>query len=294
VKLLQYTLDRRSILLGLPALLSTRLAQADEKADLLDRTRLSLTFNDDFNHFDRYQNKHGTWRTVFGSGGPLSIDNRSLKGNAEKQVYMDPEFGGSDGGTPIGINPFSIRDGKLRIEAKPTPPEILPRVWGLPYTSGLITSKFSFTQTYGYFEMRAKLPPGKGLWPAFWLLPVKQGWPPEIDIMEVLGKDSHKLYTTVIQKKFVNGSRVTQKATVVDDMSAGFHTYGASWQPDAIRWYFDDRQVAMAPTPAELNTPMYMLANLAVGGRWGGDPDGSTHFPAVMEIDFIRAYTQHG
>jgi len=277
----------------LPAAVSTRFAHADTSEERLDRRRLTLTFNDDFNKFDRYVNNHGTWRTVFGSGGPLSIDNRSLKGNAEKQVYMDPEFGGSDGGPPIGLNPFSTKNGILSIEAKPTPSDILPRVWNLPYTSGLITSKFSFKQTYGYFEMRARLPPGKGLWPAFWLLPVKQGWPPEIDIMEVLGKDMHKLYTTVLQKKFVNGSRVTQKVTMVDDMSADFHTYGVSWQADAIRWYFDDRQIAVAPTPAELNTPMYILANLAVGGRWGGDPDSSTHFPAIMEIDYIRAYDEH-
>jgi hypothetical protein len=73
-------------------------------------------------------------------------------------------------------------------------------------------------------------------------------------------------------------------------MTSGFHTYGVDWEPDTITWYFDGQKVFQTATPADLNKPMYMLADLAVGGFWPGSPDAQTPFPAGMQIDYIRAY----
>jgi beta-glucanase (GH16 family) len=147
----------------------------------------------------------------------------------------------------------------------------------------MISSQPSFWQTYGYFEMRAKIPSGRGLWPAFWLLPKDQSWPPEIDVMESVGDASH-IYATV-------HSTVQPAAGIEARISPdSFHTFAVSWDPDQIVWYVDDRRIGAAHTPADVHKPMYMIANLAVGGNWPGSPDATTVFPAEMTIDYIRAY----
>ena len=203
---------------------------------------------------------------------------------------MDPAFAGNTS-SALGVNPFSINDGILNITAAPTSPELVDALGGYQYTSGLITTRESFQQTYGYFEMRADLPQGQGLWPAFWLMPASGNWPPELDVMEMLGNNPSTIYSTV----FSNGPTGIVKSAFgsnVADTSAGFHTYGVDWEPDLITWYFDGQQIAQTATPADLNSPMYLLANLAVGGAgsWPGSPDATTPLPAKMQIDYIRAY----
>ncbi len=126
------------------------------------------------------------------------------------------------------------------------------------------------------------------MWPAFWLLPTNGGWPPELDVMEVVGSKPDALVTTVHWDQ--NGHQMVNKDTVVPGLSSGgMHTYGVDWQPDTITWYLDGKQVYEAATPADMHQPMYMLANLAAGGQWAGQPDGSTNH---MLIDYIRAYSE--
>ena len=165
----------------------------------------------------------------------------------------------------------------------PTPPELRPLLKNYAYMSGVITTQPSFSQTYGYFEMRAKLPRGKGLWPAFWLLPLDQSWPPEIDVMESIG-DPSQVYVTTHSK--------TTKAPGFEPKIAPdeFHTFAVSWDASDVIWYIDGKEVGRHATPADMHKPMFMLANLAVGGNWPGRPDASTRFPATYEIDYIRAY----
>ena len=155
---------------------------------------------------------------------------------------------------------------------------------GYRYFSGLISSQPSFAQTYGYFEMRAKIPRGKGLWPAFWMLPADFSWPPELDVMESIG-DPSAYYTTA-------HSAVTKMAAGLktDIAPDAFHTFAVAWDEKQIVWYVDGREVNRQPTPPDMHKPMYLVANLAVGGNWPGSPDGATRFPARMTIDYIRAY----
>jgi beta-glucanase (GH16 family) len=118
-----------------------------------------------------------------------------------------------------------------------------------------------------------------------WLLPADGSWPPEIDIMEVLGHDMDTLYTTVHTNE---SHRHTSKGTsnVVPDMSLDFHTYGVNWQADYITWYFDGVQVFKAETPSDLNKPMYMIANITVGGDWPGMPNETTPRQKCRSITF--------
>jgi beta-glucanase (GH16 family) len=246
-----------------------------------DGRPLVMVFSEDFDTFRRWSGRVGVWRTTYGDGGHLGLDKRSLPTNGELQLYVDPDIRGPSGS--LGLNPFSLRGGALEIMAVPTPRELRPLLANYAYMSGVITTQPSFNQRYGYFEMRARLPRGKGLWPAFWLLPLDQSWPPEIDVMESIG-DPATVYTTyhsTVAKVPVPEHRISPDE---------FHTFAASWDEREVIWYIDGREVFRKPTPSDMHKPMYMLANLAVGGNWPGSPDGSTRFPAVYSIDYIRAY----
>jgi hypothetical protein len=156
-----------------------------------------LTFQDEFDDFSLFDENSfaGRWRTQFGYGGPTAVESRSLVSNGERQAYVDRAFRGV-GAATINVDPFRVANGVLTITAEKATPSTKAAIWGLDYTSGMIASRFSFAQRYGYFEMRAALPVGKGLWPAFWLLPIDKSWPPEIDIVEAIGGD-HLYFTPI-------------------------------------------------------------------------------------------------
>ena len=261
----------------------------------LDRRGLVPTFADEFNEFSWYaeglENRPtggGTWRTNFGYAPVQHLGSRTLGSNGELQVYSDRGFRGT-AAAPLGIDPFRIANGTLEIVGDKATENVKPFISNYEYTSGLITTQFSFSQVYGVFEMRARLPKGRGLWPTFWLLPKDRSWPPEIDIFEVLGQEPTVLHTNAHSK--ATGTHTDAADVIrVPDTSADFHTYTVDWQKDEIRWYFDGFEIGRAPTPADMHKPMYILAGLPIGGHWVGRPDQSTHFPAVLTIDWIRAY----
>jgi hypothetical protein len=268
-----------------------------------DGRPLQLVFADEFNTFRPWSRGQGVWRThlrdgkdVFSKTQDDDFHLRTLQWNAEQQLYVDPDMvghagkhgneeppGQRAGQRRLGLNPFRVRNGALEIVADKAPANLADQLGGFQYTSGVITSQPSHSQTYGYFEMRAKLPRGKGIWPAFWLLPLDLSWPPEIDVMESIG-DPSEVYVTVHSKITKPPNK---KINVTPD---DFHVYAVAWDPQDIVWFIDGKEVHRVPTPLDMNKPMYMLANVAVGGHWPGSPDASTRFPQVMSIDYIRAY----
>ena len=172
------------------------------------------------------------------------------------------------------------------------------------YTSARIRTRGKGDWLYGRFDIRAKLPKGKGIWPAIWMLPTDQsygGWPHsgEIDIMELLGHDPKKVHGTLHYSdakshrskgtNFVLGSR-----SFADD----FHLFRFEWEPVAMRWYVDGHlyqtltnwQSRTKPFPAPFDQRFHLLLNLAVGGNWPGNPDANTAFPQAMTVDYVRVY----
>jgi beta-glucanase (GH16 family) len=141
--------------------------------------------------------------------------------------------------------------------------------------------------------MRARLPRGKGFWPAFWLLPKRLAWPPEIDIFEGSGARPRDVHVGVLDPTLKNVPTGDWVSAGVDTTS-DFHVYAAEWTHDKIAFLVDGKQVFQV-TQHGIHEDMYLLANLALGSKdagWIPDPDDSTPFPGKFEIDYIRAYSK--
>ncbi|HZZ87322.1 MAG TPA: family 16 glycosylhydrolase, partial [Caulobacteraceae bacterium] len=224
----------------------------------LDKSKLgALTFDEEFSHglslYNSQYAKNGIWQPDFGADPQSKYDYNI---NDELEAYVSPYFRGADGSFPI--NPFSTSNGVLTIHAAHSNN---PNLFGLHYTSGLITTEHSFSQTYGYYEIRAKPPQTAGAWSAFWLLPKNGGWPPEVDIMEDWGSQHDASLTAWHSGPNDNSATENQ---LVPRTADGFHRYGLLWTPKNLIWYIDGVEVWRQATPSDMHQPMYMLANLAL------------------------------
>jgi len=215
----------------------------------------------------------------------LRFNVRTLKGNDEHELYVDELYLHAHG-LPAALNPFAILDGALAITARRIPDALIPRLPSpkLNFASGMLSSERSFAQAYGYFEIRARLPATRGTWPAFWLLPKSGAWPPEIDIFEVVGQEPARIHQNAIQADRTSSHTFTD---IKPDATA-WHIYGLLWTPEDIVWFIDGRETKHVPNVA--HEPMYLIINLAVGGRWPGAPPDAEPFPATMSVDYVRAY----
>lgn len=240
-----------------------------------------LTFADTFESF---AHDAGPWRTRFKWDGLGAF---TLPDNGELQLYVDPGFTGA-GDTPLGLDPFRVEAGHLVISGAPAPDGLERQLWGYPFISGMISTFGHVAQAYGYFEIRARVPAGQGLWTSFWLMPVEPVWPPEIDIVEVLGHAPDRLFMNLHTTIEADATPLASRRTA--DLSTGFHDYGLSWRPDRITWFFDGEPIRTAPTPADMHAPMHLKLTLAIGGDWPGPPDATTRFPAELVIDHVRIF----
>ena len=182
------------------------------------------------------------------------------------------------------------------------------------YTSGRLDTRGKFTPIYGRFEIRARLPGHKGLWPAHWLYPQNRDWGmeylmaeavasgkermipearpwySEIDIMEFLGHEPNVIYGTLHYCSF-DGQKKTSsgKWKGETDYTKDFHDYALEWEPQELRWYFDGHLIH-ATTNGIPHAPHYLILNTAVGGDWPGNPDDTTVFPQFHDVDYVRVY----
>lgn len=261
-------------------------------APAINKAGYKLSFSDDFSDGDLSRiSEEGTragktgpaWRSRYRHPRKDII-------NKEKQIYVDPAYAGT-GNKPLGINPYLLRDGTLSLIAEKTRPAHLPFLYGQQYTSGCITTERSHQQQYGFFEMRARLPQGKGFWPSFWLMPVRQAWPPEIDIVEARG-DRPGVYHFAVRNPGDKKGFASDWMEIGTGSDDGWQTFACEWTRERIAFFVDGRRTWFVDGH-KVHEPMYMLANLALGSHdpyWIPDPDASTPLPARMQIDYIRAY----
>jgi len=288
VQVLKPALVLCAVFLVAHSLVPSAYAESKQRLDYdraLDDSCWQISFVEEFDQLSlRTQAKpEGRWTTRY-------IWPRDVIINEELQYYLDPELGSA--------SPFSVSEGVLSIEANKSRPNQLSEVQNQPYTSGVLTTQKSFAQKYGRFEARIQVPSGRGLWPAFWLLPSFEKWPegvavlPEIDVMEFLGHDLDTYHTTLHTNQSGELTSHPYEHLVGTDLSKGFHLYSVVWTPERVYWYFDKQPVASHPTPDDFTQPVHFLLNLAVGGSWAGKPDENTQFPSRYRVDKVSAWTQ--
>ena len=168
------------------------------------------------------------------------------------------------------------------------------------YTSARINTRGKYEFTYGRIEARAKLPKGRGVWPAFWTLGLTGGWPAcgEIDIMEYWGHDANTVASNVHTRDY-NHTKGTGRGgkTVYQDPWKDFHIYAVEWYPERMDFYIDDNMFWSCKTKGEgigewpFNAPQYMILNLALWNNWGGQPGiDDSIFPQKFIVDYVRVY----
>ena len=245
-------------------------------------TQWNIVWNDEFNGPSI---NPSNWVFETGGGG---------WGNNELEYYTSR------------TNNARIENGQLIIEAEKE------SYGGSSYTSARMKTQGKWSWTYGRIEARIKIPRGQGIWPAFWTLGANigsVGWPTcgEIDIMENIGKtsDQKNVHGTIHGPQsggdYNGGAGVTGTYTLPGGaaLADNFHTYAVEWTPNQIKWFMDTNQYSTA-TAAGLpggatwvfTQPQFILLNLAVGGNWPGNPDGTTVFPQQMLVDYVRVYEQ--
>ncbi len=238
-----------------------------------------LTFDDDFNNRSISQTGSGTtWSDIrpqwrFDTNSDIGFGTSSFVDAAS------------------GYDPFSVSGGALSITAVPD-----RTTSGYPGSeeSGLISTEGRFSQTYGYFEMRAQTSGAPGSWDAFWMLPDQPaanptnapGWQ-ELDVVEHYGGNDKGVYSTIHttdQTPNIPWQDNRQVYSETAGLSTGYHTYGMDWEPDRISFYVDGNLMGSQATPSDMHSPMYLLANLATQS---GAP-----VPMTTKIDYIRAYSK--
>ena len=260
------------------------LPKADtENPPTLDLDRYTMTFSEEFD-------------------GKLDV---SPWGPGTRWIAHTPwsgDFGDAAFGDPAEGHPFTVENGILRIEARKD--EAFAKVDGYkrPWRAGLLAPNdrkgAGFSQPYGYFEMRAKLPGGPGVWPAFWLASSFDRTDPqagadgsiEIDVIEFYGHNPGAYQSAVhVWKPDPHRAEGATVTTKMNEVSADFHRYGVSVDPDVITMYFDGIEVWKTKTPPEHKRPLMLLLNLALGSGW---PIDQTPNPSFMYVDYVRAYAK--
>lgn len=204
-------------------------------------------------------------------------------GNNELEYYTD---------RPENI---VVENGMLKITA------IKESYLGSSYTSARIVTKGKYEKQFGRIEARIKLPYGKGLWPAFWMLGADSdtvSWPQcgEIDIMEYLGSNPTTVFGTLHGPGYSGGEAITKKYSLTNNrFDNDFHIFGIEWGTDYVNFYVDDvlyNQITPKDVKGEwvYNKPFYIILNMAVGGVYPGSPNSETVFPQTMLIDYVRIY----
>jgi beta-glucanase (GH16 family) len=260
--------------------------------------------------FEGTQIDPSKWAFDLGNGFYNYESNQWISGwgNAELQYYTrDPEN-------------VCVRAGSLHIRA------IKESLHGCGYSSARLKTRSRegaalFAQKFGRFEFRAKLPTGQGIWPALWMLPLDDrygAWAAsgEIDVMETRGQEPDKILGTLHYggqwPSNVHSGNYFHFSN--NDSISNFHVYAVEWDPGEIRWYVDEQCYAtqtfwwssslvgkgkglpasnpkdLQPWPAPFDQPFYLVMNLAVGGRFPGNPDLRTAFPAEMIVDYVRVF----
>ena len=229
------------------------------------------------------QSNGGRWATEYAWG-------RTNRGAGDAAYHLDET---QHLGKPV-FDPFSIT-GRHTLAIEGLPVKDVPnlrrsQVDGMRYVSGVMSTAgpnhTAFRQQWGYYEVAARLPRGRGLWPAFWMLD-SWGGRDEVDAFEFLGNDRTTVYQSV---HYAKGGGSSYPYHPPFDPTRGFHRYGVLLTPLIDTFYVDGIPTHSVPNAAA--DSMYFMLSLSIGGRhsWPGPPDRTTPWPAYLEVDNFKAY----
>ena len=244
-----------------------------------------LTWSEEFSSADGSAPEASKWTYDLGGGG---------WGNQELEAYTSRRENAR------------IQNGNLVITARR---EKFAGTDGIArdYTSARLKTQDLFSQAYGRFEARIKIPNGQGIWPAFWMLGNDintVGWPKcgEIDVMENIGREPGIIHGSLHGPSSISHTAdltATAALPTGQNYSDDFHLYAVEWEPGTVRFYVDSNNYATFtrtqwPTGEQwvFDHPFFIILNLAVGGAWPGSPDATTQFPQQMLIDYVRVYSK--
>ena len=247
-----------------------------------DPTVWSLVWSDEFDGSNGAAIDSGKWTPEVGGGG---------WGNNELEYYTNRVNNAYQSGGSLVIK---------AIKETYTGSDNVTR----DYTSARLVTKNKFSATYGRFEARIRLPYGQGIWPAFWMLGSNidsAGWPTcgEVDIIENIGREPSIIHGTIHGPGYSGGNGIGSSYSLSNNQrfADSFHTFAVEWEPNVVRFYCDGI-LYQTRTPADLpagktwvyDHPFFIILNVAVGGYWPGNPDGTTVFPQTMLVDYVRVY----
>jgi beta-glucanase (GH16 family) len=261
---------------------------ADQRPASTTNKNYTLIWHDEFDGVNGSPPDPKKWTHDLGGGG---------WGNQELESYTNR------------VENARIENGNLVITARKEDYEGSDHI-AREYTSARLKTQGLFSQAYGRFEARIRIPSGQGMWPAFWMLGdniSSVGWPKcgEIDIMENIGKEPGLVHGSVHGPMTTGGATdltSTVSLSTGKDFASAFHLYAVEWEPDVVRFYLDETLYAtytassVAATPGTAGSwvfdhPFFVILNVAVGGSWPGPPDATTSFPQTMLVDYVRVYT---
>ena len=243
-------------------------------------TKLQLVWSDEFDYSGLPDTSK--WGYDIGDGCP----NACGWGNNEQQCYSANR-----------LENARVKDGHLIIEARKE------TKGKFTYTSARMVTRRKGDWKYGKIDVRAKLPKGRGIWPAIWMLPTDWaygGWPAsgEIDIMEHVGYSPDSLFGTIHTHLFnhIKGTQVTA-GVMSKTLNTDFHNYGIEWDAEKIDFYYDGQKYLTFNNKHQgseawpFDRAFYLILNVAVGGNWGGKMGvDNSIFPQEMQVDYVRIY----
>ena len=219
---------------------------------------------------------------------------RSLEGNNDQALKADANYRGL-GGQSIGENGITLHEitpeGTLKLYGVPTP-EHLQAQFEMPYLAGMLSGDKMYTQHKGYWEVRLRATNvSVGHHVAFWLVPVDNSWPPELDMLEIVGSNppnpsdaDHFFFNSIIEGREDEITRI-----IPPNGTDAWYTIGFLWDDNDMRWFLDGEEVRRRPS-LQYDQEFYFIASPEMGSKWVGPTTGETQWPLEVEIDYFRVY----
>ncbi len=254
-----------------------------------------LSFEDSFDQLNLLEDDRDNWGWAsYFTGWNV----RHLKGNNDQALKADASYQGQHGGPSLGEHGIQLHEitpeGTLKLYGIPTPENLIAQ-FGFPYLGGMLSGDKMYTQHKGYWEVRLRMTNvSVGHHVALWLVPVDNAWPPEIDMLEVVGSNppnpsdaDHFFFNSILSKD--RNDKITR--IIPPKGRDAWYTIGFLWDDNEMRWFLDGEEVRSRPS-LNYDEEFYFIVSPEMGSKWVGPTTNETKWPMEVEIDYFRVYRE--